>query len=227
MTRPIEPNAGSNSSTTSRLGRERGGQPGRTSEDFSAVIRAKQEVVRITTRQQAGGQVGLGLLVSGSSPRGGQNLVGPRDGPTRPPFDGPELQQHGSKEAGIGAPTAMSDEPRAAWGEPLFRVFAQPLPAVSADALPVHTANVSTLGTPEVLQAVRRFAWGGDRRRSIAYIEFGAGELAGAAFTIEAHAGVVSVIVDLPPGASSGAWAQRLAERLSKRGLQVASVQVR
>ena len=113
------------------------------------------------------------------------------------------------------------------WGDPLFRVFAQPLPAPGVEALALHTTSVPAWATAEVLQVVRRFAWGGDRRRSIAYIEFGAGELAGGAFTIEAHAGVVSVIVDLPPGGASGAWAQRLAERLSKRGLQVASVLVR
>lgn len=122
----------------------------------------------------------------------------------------------------------MSDEPRTAWGDPLFRVFAQPLPAPGAEALAAHTTtSVPVLATAEMLQAVRRFAWGGDRRRSIAYIEFGAGELAGGALTVEANAGVVSVIVDLPPGVAGGAWAERLAERLSKRGLQVASVQIR
>ena len=142
-----------------------------------------------------------------------------------PPSDSPELQHYGSKEAGFL--TLTNDEPRAAWGDPLFRVFAQPLPALGVEALPAHTTSAPWLATAEVLQAVRRFAWGGDRRRSVAYIEFGAGELAGGAFTIEAHAGVVSVIVDLPPGVASGAWAERLAERLSKRGLQVASVQIR
>jgi len=143
------------------------------------------------------------------------------------PLERSEFQHYGSKEAGCGALTATSDEPRTAWGDPLFRVFAQPLPAAGAQALGAHPTGVPALATAEVLHAVRRFAWGGDRRRSIAYIEFGAGELAGGAFTIEANAGVVSVIVDLPPGVAGGAWAQRLAERLSKRGLQVASVQIR
>lgn len=163
--------------------------------------------------------------MGGPSPRGGANLVGPRDGPTQPPLDESELQHYGRGEA--GGVVATSDEARAAWGDPLFRVFAQPLPAAGAETLPTHATGVPLLPTAEVLQAVRRFAWGGDRRRCVAYIEFGAGELAGGAFTIEADAGVVSVTVDLPPGVASGAWAERLLERLSKRGLQVASVQIR
>jgi len=109
--------------------------------------------------------------------------------------------------------------------DPLVRVFAasplaQPTPdAAAARALPGMLA-------PELLQLLRRVAWSGDRSRGVAYLEIGAGELAGATLTIESHSGQVSLALELPPGASSRDWEQRLSSRLERCGLNVASVVV-
>ncbi|HEU5073034.1 MAG TPA: hypothetical protein VFU02_02660 [Polyangiaceae bacterium] len=79
----------------------------------------------------------------------------------------------------------------------------------------------------QLWRAVRRIAWGGDRQRSVAYIELGAGTLTGAALTLEARGNAISVVVDLPPGASHAGWAERLTERLARRGFEVQGVEVR
>lgn len=79
----------------------------------------------------------------------------------------------------------------------------------------------------EIERTVRRIAWGGDRQRSVAYIELAAGELSGATLTLEARGNAVSVVVDLPAGTSGAGWAERLAQRLMQRGLEVESVEVR
>ena len=111
------------------------------------------------------------------------------------------------------------------WVDPLQRALAQPLlPQVEPAAPPpAHPA----LAMDEIERAVRRIAWGGDRQRSVAYIELAAGELSGASLTLEARGKVVSVVVDVPAGTSTAGWAERLRDRLAQRGVDVESVVVR
>ena len=111
------------------------------------------------------------------------------------------------------------------WVDPLQRALAQPpLPFAESPAQPsVHPV----LAMDEIERAVRRIAWGGDRQRSVAYIELAAGELSGATLTLEARGKAVSVVVEVPLGTSTAGWAERLADRLAQRGLEVENVVVR
>ncbi len=75
-----------------------------------------------------------------------------------------------------------------------------------------------------VTELVRRIAWGGDRRRATARLELAGGRFAGAALQIEARDGVLSVMLEVPPGADGGELASLLGERLLARGLSIESV---
>jgi len=71
----------------------------------------------------------------------------------------------------------------------------------------------------------RRVAWGGDRRKGSARIELSVGPLAGSTLIVHAEQRLVTVELELAPGASlGGEWQQRIVERLSARGF---SAQVR
>jgi hypothetical protein len=74
---------------------------------------------------------------------------------------------------------------------------------------------------------VRRVAWGGDARRGTARIEIGAGEWAGAAIVVHAVERQVAVEIELPPGARLEAWRERIAERLSERGIALSELTIR
>jgi len=120
---------------------------------------------------------------------------------------------------------ARTGEGLSLWVDPLQRALAQPLLplAESTAPPPPHPA----LALDEIERAVRRIAWGGDRQRSVAYIELAAGELSGASLTLEARGKALSVVVEVPAGTSTAGWAERLATRLAQRGLDVESVVVR
>ncbi|HEY6724051.1 MAG TPA: hypothetical protein VI197_08460 [Polyangiaceae bacterium] len=166
-----------------------------------------------------GGRPGtpLGSMFLSVAP--GEKTIGPRGDPVAGGRDRDEFQQSGHEGQQVGAPDG-----RLLWVDPLQRVLAHSAPPPES-AVPHVTHPALAMG--ELWRGVRRIAWGGDRQRSVAYIELGAGELNGACLTLEARGGSVSLVVDLPPGASGAGWAERLADRLARRGLEVQSVEVR
>ncbi len=89
--------------------------------------------------------------------------------------------------------------------------------------------SVSASSLPERLgleEAVRRIAWGGDRRRGVARIELG-GEHLGTAVVVRGEGSEVSVCIELGHGRDAGSLPERLAERLRARGLSLLEVEVR
>lgn len=219
MTLAIAPANRSNSSTTlpDNGAVAAGRRPG--PEGFSVLMRMKQEAGRMSA-SPAGEQGERWDAAASGSQRIIGTITGPQADPAllSPPCE--ETQTHG-REA--------QEEPRldglSPWVDPLQRVLAHSAWAHSeATASPVtHPA----LAMDQLWRAVRRMAWGGDRQRSVAYIELGSGTLAGAALMLEARGQAISVVVDLPPGASHAGWAERLTDRLARRGLEVLSVEVR
>jgi hypothetical protein len=85
-------------------------------------------------------------------------------------------------------------------------------------------ANVAELSAIE--EAVRRVAWGGDRRRGVARIELG-GEHAGSAIVVHGEGQSVALSLHSVAGARTAELAERLLERLRARGLDVTGVDVR
>jgi hypothetical protein len=73
--------------------------------------------------------------------------------------------------------------------------------------------------------AVRRVAWGGDRRRGVARIELG-GEYEGTAIVVRGEGREVALRVELPSGAALRGLPERLVERLEARGLRVVELEV-
>lgn len=209
-----------NSSSTSPMTFRSSTGSKHASEGFSALMRLKQEASRVAACAPVGGQVqGVMGQGSGTAPFDGKS-IGPRGDPAPPPRDPEEFQRYGhDRSRERQAPDAL-----APWVEPLQRVLAHSTP--SPESVAANATN-STLAMAELWRAVRRVAWGGDRHRSVAYIELGAGALDGAAVTLEARGSAISIVLELPPGTSSAGWGQRLADRLARRGLEVESVEVR
>lgn len=114
------------------------------------------------------------------------------------------------------------------WLDPLARS-----PLLQAPLIP-HPAQVQALGAcgalPEleqlIGQLVRRAAWSGDRRRGAARLELGSGELAGATLFIESDRHELKIDLQLPPGASSELWRERIASRLEGRGFSIRELHV-
>jgi hypothetical protein len=77
-----------------------------------------------------------------------------------------------------------------------------------------------------VEEAVRRIAWGGDRRRGVARIELG-GEHLGTAVVVRGEGREISVCIELGHGRDAGSLPERLAERLRARGLSLLDLEVR
>jgi hypothetical protein len=75
-------------------------------------------------------------------------------------------------------------------------------------------------------EAVRRIAWGGDRRRGVARIELG-GEHLGTTLVVQGEGREVSLSIELAPGRDAGSLPERLAARLRARGLSLRDVEVR
>jgi hypothetical protein len=139
--------------------------------------------------------------------------------------------------AGTGASANDDDDV-----DPLHRRRAALAPPGSlATALPLLSALPPAAGGPgaaapnaraassleDLIPAlVRRIAWSGDRQRGAVRLEIGAGELAGATLTVQAHRGVVRVHMSVPPGADAGEWEQRIADRLAARGVVTEVVEV-
>jgi hypothetical protein len=111
--------------------------------------------------------------------------------------------------------------------EPLARSLAQV--ALDAGSLGAVVEPQRSLAAPLIVpvhlsgmeRLLKRVAWGGDGKRGVARIEFAAGALSGATLQIEANQGSLSLLLELPPGASSGEWVGRLRHRLRARGLRI------
>ena len=99
--------------------------------------------------------------------------------------------------------------------------FAVQEPSAIVDA---H-ARVSLEEIPPAL--VRKIAWAGDGKRGSVRIELGAGDLAGSTLLVHADHVKVRVELDVPPGVDAHSWRERIHSKLSARGLDVESVEVR
>lgn len=230
MPREIAPEAPVNSTVTPTSCRAEEGARPASHQHFSEVMRAKQETGRLAGRiwllpgarwsfsgAEVGGQAGKGPTCPEAKPSGqlgargaGQEGCGESSGAHR------DRRRHDP---------AVGDVPAPPCADPLVRMFARTGSAAPVDAAPPMT--LASCWSPEVLRVVKRVAWGGDRDRGTAYIEFGDGALAGAALTIESRSGGVSLILDLPPGLEGTDWERRFEERLARRGLRVDRVLVR
>jgi hypothetical protein len=171
----------------------------------------------------------LALPAGLSGGDGAHDLVARARRPARDERDG----DGGDQDAALGAPSGLvaADEL-----DPMARALRLPCSAVPASA-PLSSnassdghdalANASRVSLEHVLsRLVRRIAWSGDGHAGSARIEFGAGALEGATLTLHAAGGELHVNLDLPPGVDSAAWKDRIARRLSARGLQVSSLEV-
>jgi hypothetical protein len=147
--------------------------------------------------------------------------VGERDGQDR----------GGGSQDGEREPNGPLDD--ASWSEaavdPIYRALAQTgprLPAAIEAATPA--ANAVLIPELEMLlsRLVKRAAWGGDGRKGTARLELGAGPLEGATLLVHAEDGELSIDLELPPGAATEEWRDRLLARLAARGLTVRELTV-
>ena len=168
----------------------------------------------------AGGQVERGVDVGRGGASGESQAAGPAGDPASD-----RLKEEFRRHQADPNLEREQHESLSLWVDPLQRALAQPLLSLAPSAAP--PVPQPALPMDEMARAVRRIAWGGDRQRSIAYIELAAGELSGATLTLEARGKAVSVMVEVPVGTSTAGWAERLTERLTQRGLEVESVEVR
>jgi hypothetical protein len=116
--------------------------------------------------------------------------------------------------------------------DPMARQAAQLAPPVASTA-EVRTGSAAE---PEVRarmsledlvpELVKKIAWSGDARGGTVRMELGAGELAGSTLIVSSENGRVSVNVQAPAGTDRAAWRDRLATRLTARGLSIDSVEV-
>jgi hypothetical protein len=135
---------------------------------------------------------------------------------------------------GLGAikPAAAASHHHAAADDatldPLARSLAIPgIVAISAPA-PVAAPQSQTLAAADLVafeEAVRRVAWGGDRRRGVARIELG-GEYAGTSITVRGEGREVALRVEVARGCDARDLPARLVERLEARGLRVTELEV-
>ncbi len=105
------------------------------------------------------------------------------------------------------------------------------MPGLSLVNVPatVAAAPAQNLGVNELVafeEAVRRVAWGGDRRRGVARIELG-GEYAGTSIVVRGEGRDVALRVEVARGCDARDLPARLVERLEARGLCVTELEVR
>jgi hypothetical protein len=171
-------------------------------------------------------------------------LMTPRAGPRRP-VSGPlagggaELVEgaHLARSGAIVPETVRGVLDRGTSGtelDPLARSLAVPFGAPPPGMTPAIERSGTELpnpgaGVPELArleEAVRRIAWGGDRRRGVARIELG-GELVGTTLEVRGEGREVSLRIELGRGRDAGSLPERIAERLRARGLSLTDVEVR
>jgi len=131
------------------------------------------------------------------------------------------LPAKGPRSAG---PRANRDEPEL---DPLARSLAVPGPVASAApaAAAPTSVNREVADARELEEAVRRIAWGGDRRRGVARLELG-GSYEGTVVTVRGEGREVSLRLELRPGTDARNLPERLVERLTARGLTVTAVEL-
>ena len=115
--------------------------------------------------------------------------------------------------------------------DPLCRSLAAALsPALLAPSpAPLGGSSARAAGVVElaaVEEAVRRVAWGGDRRSGVARIELGGAHL-GTAIVVRGAGRAVALSIELGSGSDSRSLPALLVERLKARGLAVTDVEVR
>ena len=113
--------------------------------------------------------------------------------------------------------------------DPLARSLAVPgvsLASSPAALAPTHATNLAASDLVAFEEAVRRVAWGGDRRRGVARIELG-GQYAGTTIVVRGEGRDLAVRVEVARGSDAGDLPARLVERLEARGLRVIELEVR
>jgi hypothetical protein len=113
--------------------------------------------------------------------------------------------------------------------DPLARSLAMPGLSLASSQAALSPAAPTSLAASDLVafeEAVRRVAWGGDRRRGVARIELG-GEYAGTAIVIRGEGRDLAVRVEVGRGSDARDLPARLVERLEARGLRVTELEVR
>jgi hypothetical protein len=163
-------------------------------------------------------------------------LLMPRATPKQPASPTHQAKTHGTKDQ----PTTVEEHPKRGHSQkhsdddldPTARHAAQLAPfAMTAPATAVEQASAiakSHVSLEDLVPAlVRKIAWAGDGRRGSVRIELGAGELAGGVLVVHADDGKVRVELSVPNGVDAGEWKERLERRLTARGLDLDTVEVR
>lgn len=135
----------------------------------------------------------------------------------------------GAIQVGLPVPVRhrAADDPTAL--DPLARSLAVPAVALLSAPVALGPAPATNVAVNEFVafeEAVRRVAWGGDRRRGVARIELG-GEYAGTSIIIRGEGRELSLRVEVAPGCDARDLPARLVERLEARGLCVTELEVR
>jgi hypothetical protein len=165
-----------------------------------------------------------------------QRREGRGDEPAAPELPAERIGEAGARGHGAGGEEGERDSRSAAsepdWSEPevdpIFRALAHPGPRLAAAAAEAP-APAPAIAQLEMLltRLVKRAAWGGDGRKGTARLELGAGPLEGATLLVQADGGELSIDLELPPGAATEEWRERLLGRLTARGLVVRELTVR
>lgn len=116
--------------------------------------------------------------------------------------------------------------------DPLTRTLSVPgAPAPGAQALGAQAAPSPTAPMPAALadqialQLVRRFSAGSSGKNSAVRVEFSSGVLEGGTLLVSSDGGGLSIRIDAPPGSDPRGLAERIHQRLSARGLEVAEIE--
>lgn len=129
-----------------------------------------------------------------------------------------------------GDESGRAKKPRPAEGAPLDSAarhaaqleppFMAPPPA-EAVALEAHASLEGLLPS-----LVRRVAWSGDGKKGTIRLELGGGELAGGTLLIHADGGRIAVHLTTPEGSNVAQWRDRIAARLTAKGLDLERIDV-
>lgn len=112
--------------------------------------------------------------------------------------------------------------------DPLARMLALPgmvTPSPQSPGAAPAPAARDGVDVSALEDAVRRIAWGGDRRRGVARLELG-GSYEGTVVTVRSEGREVALRLEVRPGTDARNLPERLVERLKARGLTVTHVEV-
>jgi hypothetical protein len=143
------------------------------------------------------------------------------EGDLNPAVPGLPLARRAGVAVGEGQEDALDPLMRSLAGPFMAAVAPSLAPVPLAPLAPVAgAAGASVVELAAIEDAVRRVAWGGDRRRGVARIELG-GEHAGTSIVVHGEGRSVGLSVEYAAGVRAGELAERLLERLRARGLEV------